>query len=74
MWTCEHKVPILEELAEKDNDLVLKTVATLNCLTSYIRENTDLDVTPKDIYFAAGQRRVRFLNYLKERADKEAIL
>ena len=63
---------------EKDNDLVLpKTVTELLELLNklYPERTPDLDVTAKDIYFAAGQRDVvRFLNYLKERADKEAIL
>lgn len=63
---------------EKDNDLVLpKTVnELLELLNKLFPEKTpDLEHSPKDIYFAAGQRDVvRFLNFLKERADKEAIL
>ena len=63
---------------DKDNDLVLpKTVTELLELLNnlYPEKTPDLEETPKDIYFKAGQRDVvRFLNYLKERADKEAIL
>ena len=63
---------------EKDNDLVLpKTVTELLELLNnlYPEKTPDLEETPKDIYFKAGQRDVvRFLNFLKERADKEAIL
>ena len=63
---------------EKENDLVLpKTVnELLELLNKLIPEkNPDIEHSPKDIYFAAGQRDVvRFLNFLKERADKEAIL
>ena len=63
---------------EKDNDLVLpKTVTELLELLNKLfpGKTPDLEHTPKDIYFAAGQRDVvRFLNFLKERADKEAIL
>ena len=63
---------------DKDNDLVLpKTVTELLKLLNnlYPEKTPDLEETPKDIYFKAGQRDVvRFLNFLKERADKEAIL
>ena len=63
---------------EKDNDLVLPTKVSdlLVMLNELFPEKTpDIEHSPKDIYFAAGQRDVvRFLNYLKERADKEAIL
>ena len=63
---------------EKENDLVLpKTVNELLELLNklYPERTPDVDHNPKDIYFAAGQRDVvRFLNFLKERADKEAIL
>ena len=63
---------------EKDNDLVLPTKVSdlLDMLNELFPEKTpDIEHSPKDIYFAAGQRDVvRFLNYLKERADKEAIL
>jgi|TARA_Y100000816_G_C25980963_1_gene512169 hypothetical protein len=63
---------------DKDNDLVLpKTVTELLELLNnlYPEKTPDLEETPKDIYFKAGQRDVvRFLNFLKERADKEAIL
>ena len=63
---------------DKDNDLVLpKTVTKLLELLNnlYPEKTPDLEETPKDIYFKAGQRDVvRFLNFLKERADKEAIL
>jgi len=63
---------------EKDNDLVLPTKVSdlLDLLNKLFPEKTpDIEHSPKDIYFAAGQRDVvRFLNYLKERADKEAIL
>ena len=63
---------------ENDNDLVLPRTVTelIELLNELWPEKTpDLEHTPKDIYFAAGQRDVvRFLNYLKERADKEAIL
>ena len=63
---------------DKDNDLVLpKTVTELLELLNnlYPEKTPDLEETPKVIYFKAGQRDVvRFLNFLKERADKEAIL
>jgi|AACY02.1.fsa_nt_gi hypothetical protein len=63
---------------ENDNDLVLPKTVTelLELLNELWPEKTpDLDHQPKEIYFAAGQRDVvKFLNYLKERADKEAIL
>ena len=64
---------------EKENDLVLpKTVNELLELLNKLypeKGQFDVDHNPKDIYFAAGQRDVvRFLNFLKERADKEAIL
>ena len=63
---------------EKDNDLVLPTKVSdlLDMLNELFPEKTpDIEHSPKDIYFAAGQRDVvRFLNFLKERADKEAIL
>tara|TARA_A200000113_G_scaffold63189_1_gene54341 strand:- start:248 stop:442 length:195 start_codon:yes stop_codon:yes gene_type:complete len=63
---------------EKDNDLVLPTKVNdlIELLNELFPEKTpDIEHSPKDIYFAAGQRDVvRFLNYLKERADKEAIL
>tara|TARA_Y200000002_G_scaffold375135_1_gene376954 strand:+ start:1980 stop:2174 length:195 start_codon:yes stop_codon:yes gene_type:complete len=63
---------------EKDNDLVLPTKVSdlLVMLNELFPEKTpDIEHSPKDIYFAAGQRDVvRFLNFLKERADKEAIL
>jgi len=63
---------------ENDNDLVLpKTVLELLELLNELwpEKTPDLDHQPKEIYFAAGQRDVvKFLNYLKERADKEAIL
>ena len=63
---------------DKDNDLVLpKTVTELLELLNnlYPEKTPDLEETPKDIYFKAGQRDVvRFLNFLKERGDKEAIL
>ena len=63
---------------EKDNDLVLPTKVNdlLDLLNKLFPEKTpSIEHSPKDIYFAAGQRDVvRFLNYLKERADKEAIL
>ena len=63
---------------DKDNDLVLpKTVTELLELLNnlYPEKTPDLEETPKDIYFKARQRDVvRFLNFLKERADKEAIL
>lgn len=63
---------------ENDNDLVLpKTVSELLELLNELwpEKTPDLDHQPKEIYFAAGQRDVvKFLNYLKERADKEAIL
>ena len=55
---------------EKDNDLVLpKTVnELLELLNKLFPEKTpDIEHSPKDIYFAAGQRDVvRFLNFLKE--------
>ena len=63
---------------EKDNDLVLPTKVNdlIELLNELFPEKTpDIEHSPKDIYFAAGQRDVvRFLNFLKERADKEAIL
>jgi hypothetical protein len=63
---------------ENDNDLVLpKTVSELLELLNELwpEKTPDLDHQPKEIYFAAGQRDVvKFLNYLKQRADKEAIL
>ena len=63
---------------EKDNDLVLPTKVNdlIELHNELFPEKTpDIEHSPKDIYFAAGQRDVvRFLNYLKERADKEAIL
>ena len=63
---------------ENDNDLVLPKTVTelLELLNELWPEKTpDLDHQPKEIYFAAGQRDVvKFLNYLKQRADKEAIL
>ena len=63
---------------EKDNDLVLpKTVVELIELLNkiYPEKTPDLEDTPKDIYFKAGQRDVvRFINYLKERSDKENFL
>ena len=41
----------------------------------YPEQSPSKEDEPKDIYFKAGQRDVvRFINYLKERADKEAIL
>ena len=63
---------------ENNKDLALPN--TVNELIELLNElwpekTPDIEHSPKDIYFAAGQRDVvRFLNYLKERADKEAIL
>tara|TARA_B100000683_G_scaffold93358_1_gene92206 strand:- start:128 stop:322 length:195 start_codon:yes stop_codon:yes gene_type:complete len=63
---------------QKEDDLVLpKTVVELiELLNKLFPEKTpSLEDTPKDIYFKAGQRDVvRFINYLKERSDKENIL
>tara|TARA_B100001996_G_scaffold201803_1_gene154508 strand:+ start:15499 stop:15693 length:195 start_codon:yes stop_codon:yes gene_type:complete len=63
---------------ENDKDLTLPTkvselIKLLNEL--YPEQSADVEQNAKEIYFAAGQRDVvRFINHLKERADKEAIL
>ena len=63
---------------DNDNDLVLplkvsELIPLLNKV--YPEKSPSINDTPNEIYFAAGQRDViRFLNNLKERADKESIL
>ena len=61
---------------DKDLALPLKVSELIELLNKIYPEQSALITdTPKDIYFKAGQRDVvKFLNNLKERADKEAIL